>query len=87
MAVDCVLAGRVLSSLDFCGDRVNPLEPKSSRGLPAPGAIPVLAGRVCMRREESESMVRPVKESRRSTCSITSFAASGNDRRTVKDAE
>ena len=70
MAIDCVLAGRVLSGFDFRGDFLNPLEPKSSRGFPAPGAIPVLGGRACMRRDGSESMVRPVRENWRSTCSM-----------------
>ena len=65
-----MLAGRVLLSFDFRGDCLNPLEPKSSRGLPAPGAIPVLGGRACMRKDGSESMERPVKENWRSTCSI-----------------
>ena len=68
--IDCVLAGRVLLIFDFRGDCVNPLEPKSSRGLPAPGTIPVLEGRACMRKDGSESMVRPVRENWRSTCSI-----------------
>ena len=76
MVVDCVLAGPVLLYFDFWGDRLNPLEPKSSRGLPAPGAIPVPGGRVCMRNDGSESMVRPAKDSWRSTCSITSVVAS-----------
>lgn len=76
MAVDCVLAGRMFLILDFRGDPLNPLKPKSSRGLPAPGAIPVFEGRVCMRNDGSESMVSPVKESRRSSCSITSGVAS-----------
>jgi len=70
MVTDCVLTGRVLSGFNFRGDCLNPLEPKSSRCLPAPGAIPVLGGRACMRRDGSESMVRPVRENWRSTCSI-----------------
>lgn len=76
IGVDWVLVGRVLSILDFRGDSVSPLEPRSSRCLPAPGAIPVLEGRACMRKDGSESMVRPEKESWRSTCSITSVLAS-----------
>lgn len=79
IAVDCVLAGRVSLIFDFRGDSVNPLDPKSSRYLPAPGAIPFPEGRVCMRKDGSELMVRPVKESRRSNCSITSTLASTVD--------
>jgi hypothetical protein len=73
--VDWVLDGRVLLILDLLGDSVNPLGLKPSRCLPAPGMIPVPEGRVGMRNDGSESMVRPEKESRRSTCSITSVLA------------
>jgi len=64
-----VVIDRVLAGCSDCHG-LNPLEPKSLRGFACPGSDPHPWGRACMRKDGSESTVRPVKESWRSTCSI-----------------